>query len=321
MSFSKEIAGNEFNTIFNFALKAEEVGFDLITVADHIFIPYEALTVLSAIALKTKEIKIGTTVIDSNRRSPAVLAQVTATLDQISGGRFILGIGRGVFNESTFDFPIKKPISRMFEIIEVVKKFWIEEKVNYKGSFFDFKDASIGAKPVQKPNPPVYIGGFGPKMLKITGKLGDGFITQNLSPEIYERDFSIVKKSAKKFSKDPEKITAIFAAPFAVASKYDDALRYVERGGRRSIFNHSGPPYNYAKFLGYEKLWEKPEDVPLEVIDKCYIFGTPDDCINKIEKYIDKGVTYFIAVPLYPIGLEGLDYFAKNVITCFKDLA
>lgn len=318
-SFTNTPSKSEFNKILSYSLRAEKEGFDLVTIADHVFIPYEALSVLTAIAMETKKIKLGTSVIDSNRRSTAILAHITATIDKISGGRFILGIGRGVWNEATFDFPIKKPVSRMREIIIILRKFWTEDKVNYAGSFFNFKDASIAAKPVQKPHPPVWIAGFGPRMLEITGELGDGFITQNLSPELYERDFTKVKESAKKSGRDPEKITAIFAAPMAISSKYDSAMCYVERTIRGAIFRHGGPPWSWAKFLGYEKPWEKPEDVPIEVVDRCCIFGTPDDCIAKIEKFVDKSVSYFIALPLYPHGFEGLELFAQKVIAYFKD--
>jgi len=314
--FTNLSSENAFNRIINYALKAEKNGFDLVTIADHIFIPYEALSVLAAVSRDTK-IKIGTCVIDPNRRSSAILAHVTATLDKMSNGRFILGIGRGVWNDSTFDYPIKNPVSRMRELIIVLKKFWKEDNINYEGSFFNFKDASIAAKPVQEPHPPIWIAGFGPRMLKIIGELGDGFITQHITPDIFERDFAKVKKAAKEFGRDPEKLTSIFAAPMAIDSEYGQALHYIERTVRGSIYRHGGPPWNWAREIGYEKPWERPEDVPDEVLDKCCIFGTPDDCIAKIEKYIEKGVSYFIALPLYPPGPEGLDLFNRRVISYF----
>jgi alkanesulfonate monooxygenase SsuD/methylene tetrahydromethanopterin reductase-like flavin-dependent oxidoreductase (luciferase family) len=305
-----------FNELLSYALKAERMGFDLVTTADHVFIPYESLSLLTAIAMKTRRIKLGTTVIDSNRRSPAVLAHITATLDRISGGRFILGMGRGVWNEASYGFEIKKPIKRMREIIIILKKFWTEDKVNYSGSFFKFKDASIAGKPVQKPHPPIWIAGFGPEMLKMAGELGDGFITQNISPELYERDLEFVRNSAKRSGRDPQKITSVFCAPMSVASCYEDALKDVEKTIRGSLFRHGGPPWNWASFFGYEKPWERPEDIPLEIVDKCGIFGTPDDCIEKIEKYISKGVSWFISQGL---SQPNLQFFAEKVITYFRD--
>jgi len=194
------------------ALEAEREGFDIVTVADHVFVPYEALSALTAIAVKTKKIKLGPFVIDPNRRSPPMLAHVTATLDKISGGRFVLGVGRGVWNEASFGdigFPLKKLTSRSREVIIVLKKFWMEDKVNYSGSFFNYKDAFISAKPIQKPHPPIWVAAFGPRMLKIAGELGSGFITQNITPELYERELKKVKEGARRSGKNPDKIIVV----------------------------------------------------------------------------------------------------------------
>jgi len=310
---------DDFDKILKFALEAEKSRFDLVTVADHVFIPYETFSVLSAIAMKTNKIKLGTAVIDSNRRTPAILAHVTATIDKISKGRFILGIGRGVWNEASYGYSIIKPISRMKDIIVVLKKFWTEDKVNYSGSFFNFKDAAIAAKPVQRPHPPIWMAGFGPRMLKIIGELGNGFITQNISPELYERDFKKVKESAIRSGRDPDKITGIFCAPMAISSDYNEALQHVEKTVRSSLLRHGGPPSNWAKFLGFKKPWENIEEIPLEIVDRCCIFGTPDDCISKIEKFVNKDVSYFIAQGLHQLGYKGLKLFAKKVIAYFKE--
>lgn len=319
VGFSNTPDKDEFSEILGFSLKAEEEGFDLVTIADHVFIPYEALSILSAVAVATEKIKVGASVIDANRRSPAVLAHATATLDRISGGRLTLGIGRGVWNEATYDRPIERPVSRMREVIIVLRKFWTEEKVDHTGPFFSFEDAAIAAKPVQKPHPPVWIAGFGPRMLEIVGELGDGFITQNMSSELFEGDLERVRESARRHGRDPEKITGIFAAPMAIASEYHDALRCIEGTLRGSLFRRRGPPWRLAERLGRGRPWEREGDVPLEVIDRCCIFGTPDDCIEKIERYVDKGVSYFTALPLYPLGTESLELYARKVIAYFKD--
>lgn len=309
----------DFDDLLNYSLKAEKKGFDIITVGDHVFIPYEALTILTAIAARTKKIKIGPTVIDANRRSPATLAHATATIDKISNGRFILGIGRGVWNEASYGFTINKPIERMTEIIKIIKKFWTEDKINYASSFFNYKDAFIATKPVQKPHPPIWIAGFGPRMLKITGELSDGFISQNMSPGLFERDFANVIKSAKKIGRGPDEISAIYCAPMAISSDYNDALRYIEKSVRSALFRHGGPPSNWAEFYGYKTPWKTPEDVPLELVDKSCIFGTPDDCVAKIEKFMKKGVTCFIAQGLTQLGFEGIDLFADKVIKYFSE--
>lgn len=307
----------DFDDLLNYSIKAEKKGFDIVTVGDHVFIPYEALTILTAIASRTKKIKVGPAVIDANRRSPATLAHATATIDKISNGRFILGIGRGVWNEASYGFTINKPIERMIEVIKIVKKFWTEDKITFSSSFFEFKDASIATKPVQKPHPPIWIAGFGPRMLKITGELSNGFISQNMSPELFERDYKIVLNNAIKNNRDPKGISAIYCSPMAISKDYNDALSYIEKSVKSAIYRHGGPPSNWAEFYGY-KPWNTSEEVPLELVDRSCIFGTPDDCISKIEKYRKKGVNCFIAQGITQLGLTGVNLFADKVIKYFN---
>lgn len=308
-----------FDTVLSYSIEAENLGYDAIWIADHWFIPLEALTTLTALAMKTERVKLGTSVLDGNRRAPAMLAHSAATLDNISNGRLILGISSGIWNEKTFGFPLKKKVARFREVVEVLKKFWTEDEVNYHGRHFTFEGASIEAKPCQKPHPPIWINGFGPRMKKITGELGDGFITQHCSPEIFQEEYEIVVKSAKKAGRDPEKLEGIFAAPFAIAETYDEAIDYIRERGRRTLYGFGGPPHNYASRMGYGDIWEKPEEVPDDAIGRCFIFGSPEDCISKIKKYVDKGISHFISLPLYPIGLESMQLFAEEVIPHFKD--
>lgn len=307
------------DTVLSYSLEAEKLGYDSIWIADHWFIPLEALTTLTALAMKTDMVRLGTSVIDGNRRTPAMLAHTTATLDNISGGRLILGISSGIWNEKTFGFPLKRKVSRFREVVEVLKKFWTEDEIEYHGKFFDYEGATIVAKPLQKPHPPIWINGFGPRMKRIAGELADGFITQHCSPEIFQEEYEIVKNGAKEAGRDPKKLEAVFAAPFSITETYEGAFRYVREGGRRTLFSHGGPPHNYALRMGYEAVWEKPEDVPDDAIDKCFIFGTPEDCITKIKKFSDSGINYFIPLPLYPQGLESLKLFSEGVISYFKD--
>ncbi len=307
-----------FDTVLKYSLEAEKLGYDSIWIADHWFIPLEALTTLTALAMKTNNVRLGTSVIDGNRRSPAMLAQTTATLDNISGGRLILGISSGVWNEKTFGFPLKKKVTRFKEVVEVLKKFWTEQEVDYNGKYFTFKGATIVAKPSQKPHPPIWINGFGPRMKRIAGELAEGFITQHCSPEIFQEEHKIVLNSAEKAGKDTSKFEAIFAAPFSIAETYDEAKNYIQDRGRRTLYSFGGPPHNYASKMGYKSPWKKPEDVPDDAIDKCFIFGTPEDCVKKIKKFAQKGVGHFISLPLYPLGLESVKLFAEEVIPHFK---
>ena len=305
--------------IVNFALTAEKFGFDSVWMPDHAFFPFEALTTLTAVAVKTRNVKVGTCVIDLNRRHPATLAQSTSTIDIISGGRFILGVGKGVKNEPTYGVRVYEQVSRMLEILKITKMFWTDPVVNYRGSFYTFENASIGTRPLQKPHPPVWVAAFGPRMIKIAAEIGDGFITQNMSPEMYQEKLNQLRETAKKAGRDRKEITAVFSAPMSISLEREAALMQIEPWARDFLSRYAKPPWSFAEKLGYRTQWTKPEEVPIEAIDRCYIFGTPDECVSKVDKYLKAGVEYFICLPLLPATTDSLKLFSKKVIEYFKE--
>jgi len=308
----------DFESMAAFAQLAEKLGFDSVWASDQVYFRYETLTSLSAIAARTRKVKLGTAVIDPNRRNPATLAHMISTLDIISKGRVILGIGKGAGNEECYGFPVERPVSRMREIIQIIKKFWTQPKVMYSGVFYEFRNASLCSKPYQNPHPPIWIGAFGSRMLKIDAELGDGHITQILSPKMYKEDLSKIDTYAKKIGRDPTEIQKAFVAPMAISTKSDDALKLISPLARRILALRAGPPRRLAERLGYKSIWTKPEDVPVEAIDQTYIYGTYEECISKIEKYIDVGARHFVALPILPSTIKSLKFFAKTVMGYFK---
>jgi len=297
---------------------AEKLGYDSIWMADHAHFPLEALLTLTAAARETKEVNLGTGVIDLNRRSPAAFAHAAATLDQVSGGRLILGVGKGTWNEKTYDSPIEKPVSRTKEIIELLREFWTMNEVDFSGEFFTFEKASIGTKPLQKPHPPIWIAAFGPRMMKIAAALGNGFIAQNISPEMFGEDFQRIREAASQFGRDAEQIEPVFAAPVAISKDRRRAELLIGRIARNFLVRRGGPPWNYARRLGYSTLWTDPEQVPLEAVERCFAFGTPMDCLKRIEEYVKSGVRYFVALPMMPTGQESIKLFAEEVLSSFS---
>lgn len=118
---------------------------------------------------------MGTCVTDPLRRHPAVTAQLAITLDLISNGRAILGIGAGeAFHLNPYGIAWERPISRLEEAVRVIKKLWSEDFADYNGVFFKLKRAVVIKKSVQKPYPPIWIGAMRPRALRVVGVLGDG---------------------------------------------------------------------------------------------------------------------------------------------------
>ena len=159
--------------------EADELGLDSAFVFDH-FIPIraepsgpclEGWTLLSALLAKTRRIHGGILVTGNTYRHPAVLAKMAATVDQVSDGRLILGMGAGWFEleHTAYGIPFHTPggrARRLVESVEVVKRLFSEPRTTYAGKYYQLKDAPFEPKGVQRPHPPLLIGGMGPKVVQ-----------------------------------------------------------------------------------------------------------------------------------------------------------
>ena len=311
---------SDFNSIARYivvVMKSRNI--DSLWIPDHHYLPWEALTTLSAIAVKTEKVRLGTCVVDLNRRNPATMAQMASTLDNISAGRFILGVGKGSANQRVYGASLDRPVSRACENIEIVKKFWTESPVNYVGHFYRFEDAYLEPKPLQKPHPPIWVAAFGPGMMKIAAELGNGLITQNLPPEVLADELKKVNVLARRRGRDPNEIIPVFAAPIALSVEHDVAERHIETMARRQLMTLPSAMKSLIKRGEFGTDWNRPEDVPLDVIKRCYIYGTPDECIGKIESYKKAGVRYFISLPLLPTDEDSAKLFADKVAGYFAE--
>ncbi len=155
----------------------DELGFDSAFTFDH-FMPIdgkpgpclEGWTLLSALAAQTKHVKVGVLVTGNTYRYPAVLAKMAATVDQVSHGRLILGMGAAWFEaeHTAYAIPFYKKgerARRLVESVEVVKALFTQDKATFTGKYYQLKDAPCDPKPVQRPHPPILIGGMGPKVV------------------------------------------------------------------------------------------------------------------------------------------------------------
>jgi F420-dependent oxidoreductase-like protein len=283
--------------------KAENSGFDSFWVMDHFhqiqFVggPEEPMlegwTIISMLAGITTKIKLGTLVTGIIYRYPSVLAKVAATLDVLSKGRLFMGIGAGWNEQESFAYGITFPSNQermlmLEEAIQIIRKMWTEEPyASFDGKYYQIHNAYCNPKPIQKPSPPILVGGSGErKTLKIVAKYANAC---NLfgSTETVRKKLDILKEHCKSVGRDYDSILKTKLAAIII----DDNSEMVKNKIRQT-------------FRG----------IPEEQIKEFVIYGTPEDVSRQIEMLKEVGIQYLI-VDLEPSReLEALDTFANKVI-------
>jgi probable F420-dependent oxidoreductase len=170
----------------------------------------DPLTTLAYVAGVTKQILLGTSIIDMFFQNPVVLAKRFATLDILSEGRTIAGLGIG-WSKDEYEVagvPYKDKGSRADEFLQVLKKIWTDEVVEFKGQFYNIPASKIGPKPLQEPHPPILLGGFSPKTFSRILNYANGWIgVAGFGPlEQLEQVINSLKENARKIDKDPSNI-------------------------------------------------------------------------------------------------------------------
>src|SRR5919107_1203597 len=253
----------------------------------------EGWTTISVLAGITSKIKLGTLVTGIIYRHPSVLAKMGATLDVLSKGRLFMGIGAAWNQEESLAygipfFPNKERLLRLEEAIQIIRKMWTEEpSASFEGKYYQIRNAYCNPKPIQKPSPPILVGGSGErKTLKIVAKYADAC---NLfgSPETVRKKLDVLKDHCKSVGRDYDSILKTKLGAIIIDDNKEMAKNRVQQ------------------ILG---------GMPEEQIKEFVIYGTPEDVSRQIEILEQAGIQYLI-VDLEPYReLEALDTFASKII-------
>lgn len=173
----------------------------------------DPLETLTYVAGNTERISLGTSIIDMFFHNPVTLARRFATLDVLSGGRVIAGLGIG-WSKDEYDaagMPFRQKGARADEYMQVLKRIWTDDVVEFKGQFYDIPASKIGPKPVQKPHPPILLGAYSPKTFPRIVKYADGWIPiAGFVPlEQQEQAINALRESARKANRDPSDIRIV----------------------------------------------------------------------------------------------------------------
>lgn len=199
---------------------AEDLGYDSLWVMDHLFNAgfirerlenkpyYHPLSTLSYLAATTERVLLGTSVLVLPYHNPVELAKYAATLDQISGGRVILGVGAGAMTEEfqALGVPLRQRGSLTDESIAVMKELWTNPFPAYQSRRWSFSDVRFSPKPLQQPHVPLWVGGSSPAAMRRAAAQGDGWHPTGLSPEDFSLGCEEVRRLAAAANRDPASV-------------------------------------------------------------------------------------------------------------------
>jgi len=308
---------------------AEDVKFDSAWISEHHFLPDSycpyPLVIASAMAAVTSNIKIGSAGVILPLHNPVRVAEDAAMVDNISNGRFNLGVVLG-YRKEEFDgigVPMNQRPSRMEEGIDVIVKAWTEENFSFEGKRYKFDNINVTPKPVQKPHIPIYIGAFEEPGIKRAGRLGYPLlIGPGRTMQMVRDTLNFYNEGAKEAGRSPDGIEHILIRETYVHSNSEKA----KHGGNKYIIDL----YKYYFTLGVKMYVRGTQltglDDPLfeHLAEERFIIGTPDECIHEITRYQEElGINYIACRMVFPqanhkIITECIELFGKEVIPAFS---
>jgi probable F420-dependent oxidoreductase len=261
--------------------RIEELGFDSAWTSEHIFFyfpTFDAMTSLAAMAARTSRIRLGTAVLLLALRPAALAAKEIASVDIISGGRTIIGVGVGGEYPKEFDavgVPVRERGARTDEALEVLRRLYNEDNVRFDGRFTRLDGVTLAPKPSQAGGPPVWVAGRSEVAMRRAGRFGDAYFPYLFSPDRFRDGLAKARQHAEKAGRDPSKITGAIYQFVALADTYEE--------GKKAAIEDLSRRYN------------QPFD---KIVDRYVVMGSADDCTRRLADFADAGVEHFVLVPI-----------------------
>lgn len=276
-----------------FLQRAEALGFESAWVVEQVLgsaASLESVSTLAWAAAVTERLRLGSAVLLTALRSPVHLAKALATIDQLSHGRLIVGVGLGgnpgVY--PAYGLPAARRAARFAEGLRLMKRLWTEPRVTLAGEFFRLENASLEPKPAQRPHPPLWFGGHHPQALRRAVELGDGFIGAGaVSTATFAEEMTALRAIRAEAGRAP--------APFPVGKRVYVALdRDRARAGKR-----------LAEWFG--AFYGRPE-----LAEQVSVWGDADACVEGLRAVIAAGAGFLMLNPVFD-ELDQLERLAADV--------
>jgi probable F420-dependent oxidoreductase len=267
------------STVQQVARRADAVGFRDLWVTHNALDPvfsFDSLVVLTYAAAVTTTIRLGVAVIVLPVQHPVQVAHQVATLDYLSNGRAILGVGLGRDHHyAEFRVPREHRVRRFREGVELIKALWTEPKVTYRGGIFELEGGAMALKPVQKPHPPIWLGGDHPDAVRRAADLADGWMgSGGSSTATFARSVPILRAALEKVHRDP--------ATFPISKRV--FLSVHERPDRARAELHRW----------FSVVYHNPDGT-----DASGVHGTPEHVQERLEELVAMGANHLL---LNPVG-------------------
>jgi probable F420-dependent oxidoreductase len=291
------------SVLLAWAEEIERLGFDALWFRDHVLWHSPVLdpfATLGAIAARTSRVRLGPGVLLLPLRAPALVAKAIASLDFLSEGRAMLGVGVGGEFPKEYDacgVPMSERGRRADAGIEAIRALWSQSPATFEGAGYRFADVVMEPRPVQRPSPPIWVGGRSDRALERAGALGDGWLAYFTTPEGFRRrlDRALGERSRRKL--DQRAFGAGLILYTCVAPSREDAERRA------------------AEYLARE--YRQSFD---ELVGRYCALGPPDDCAATLARFAEAGVQEFVCIPTCPPSalMDQLRVIAGDVIPRFQ---
>jgi probable F420-dependent oxidoreductase len=299
VQFGVSIRGTEINHV----TAIEALGFDSVWTGEHMLFHgpvTDGLITLAACAGMTSRLKIGSAITLLPLRPPVVVAKAVSTLDLISRGRFIFGIGIGGEFPKEFEacgVPHHERGRRANEAIEICRKLWTEDHVTYQGKIFQLDDVTMLPKPLQPGGPPIVVSGRSEAAMRRAARLGDGYMPYLFTPERYAESLENIYALAREQQRDMSRFT-----PYHL------------------VFTAVGETHAEAHRLAVAKLSERYNQPFEPLVERYCALGTPQECVERLQRFAEAGARHIILSPLCDDERLGqhLNIYAQEILPQFR---
>ncbi len=253
----------------------------------------EPVTMLSYMSALTERVKLGVSVIIAPHRNPVQLAKALGSLDTINQGRLVVGIGLGGrIMADTFGVSPERRVGRFVEIMDVMKALWTQPQAEHSGRFWRLENTSMEPKPIQKPHPPIWLGGGHPQVLRRAVRHADGWMGAGASSTSqFVENMGHLRQSLEEAGRDP--------ATFAVSKRVYLAIDSNESRAESRLRTWFGQMYKNADMANRVSVW-----------------GSPSVCAEKLAEVARAGAQMIMLNPVYD-HLEHLEALATEIIPNF----